>query len=205
MKIIQRPGRLPVIRTRRLVLRDITLADITPEYVAWLNDPEVNRYLEVRFQPQTRASVEEYVLARLADIHGSAHFGVYDQDGARLVGTGTLPCIRRDHGSAEVSFVIGHADARGKGYATETVHALCWYAFRLDGLAKLWGGYYDGHAGSHKVFAKNGFRIEGRIIKELVDWRGERVDHVLEGLLAEDFVPDERLLGPLPPEMVLEA
>jgi RimJ/RimL family protein N-acetyltransferase len=204
MRIIQRAGRLPVLQTKRLVLRDITPADITPAYVAWLNNPEVNRYLEVRFQAQTPESVRDYVLARLADIRGSAHFGVYDQEGTRLVGTATLPVIRRAHGSAEVSFVIGHPEAGGRGYATEAVHALCWYAFRMDGLAKLWGGYYDGHEGSHKVFAKNGFRIEGRIVKELVDWRGERVDHVIEGLLAEDYAPDERLLGALPPEMVRE-
>jgi len=35
----------------QVTLRPVTLADVTPAYVAWLNDPEVNRYLETRFSP----------------------------------------------------------------------------------------------------------------------------------------------------------
>jgi RimJ/RimL family protein N-acetyltransferase len=201
MEITLRDPRLPVIRTKRLVLRDIEPKDISEEYVAWLNNPEITKFLEIRFVNQTRERVEEFVRAKLADTTSSKHFGVYDNEGARLVGTVTLPVIRAHHLSAELSFVIGHPEARGKGYATEGIHGVVYYAFRHAGLKKLWAGYYDGHIGSAKALAKNGFREEGRLVGELVNYEGKRVDHVLVGLLAEAFVPDEELLGNLPPKV----
>lgn len=199
MHVVTRPGRLPRLETRRLVLRDIALADVSPAYVAWLNDPETTKYLEIRFVPQTPERVREYVAARLADIESAKHFGIYDEGGTRLAGTVTLPRIDRRHGFAELSFVIGHPGARGRGYATEAVHAVCWYMFFVEGLAKIYGGFYDGHEGSARVFRNNGFAEEGRLRGKLVAYDGRRVDHVLMGILRDDFRPDPALLGGLPP------
>jgi RimJ/RimL family protein N-acetyltransferase len=195
MEIILRDPALPIIATSRLILRDIQVKDISADYIAWLNNPEVNKFLEVRFVEQTRQRVEDFIRAKLQDTKSSMHFGVYDSEGKRLIGTVTLPTIKWRHLSSDLSFVIGHPDAQGKGYATEAVHGVVYYAFKHAGLKKLWAGYYDGHEGSAKVLAKNGFKEEGRLIKELIDYEGKRVDHVLVGLLAEDFVPDEKLLG----------
>lgn len=201
MEIILREPALPIIRTSRLVIRDIEIKDISPEYVAWLNNPEVNKYLEIRFAEQTPHAVEDFIKSKLRNTRSSKHFGVYDNGGKRLVGTVTLPSIKWNHLSADLSFVIGHPGAKGKGYATEAVHGVVYYCFRHCGLVKLWAGYYDGHTGSAKVLSKNGFCEEGRLKNELVDFNGRRVDHVLVGLLAEDFIPDEKLLGKLPPEI----
>lgn len=198
MEITHRDPKLPIIRTRRLVIRDIEVKDISHEYVAWLNNHEVNKYLEIRFVEQTRQRVEDYIRAKLKDTRSSKHFGVYDHEGSRLVGTVTLPTIKCNHFSSDISFVIGHPDAQGKGYATEAVHGVIYYCFKHSGIVKLLAGYYDGHTGSAKVLAKNGFREEGRLVKELIDYRGKRVDHVLVGLMAEDFVPEEKLLGGIP-------
>ncbi|HPN84399.1 MAG TPA: GNAT family N-acetyltransferase [Victivallales bacterium] len=195
MNIIIRDPKLPIIKTKRLTIRDIEVSDISDEYIAWLNNPEVNKFLEVRFSQQNRQTVENYIRSKLSDTKASKHFGVYDKGGKRLVGTVTLPSIKWKHLSSDISFVIGHPEAQGKGYATEAVHGVIYYCFKCCGLVKLWAGYYDGHEGSAKVLRKNGFREEGRIVKELIDFRGVRVDHVLVGLLAEDFIPDKSLLG----------
>lgn len=204
MEIIFRDSRLPIIRTRRLVLRDIEIRDITPEYMRWLNDPEVTKYLEIRFVPQTKKKVREYVQSALDDTRNKMHFGVYDKGGARLVGTVTLPHIDWNHYSADISFVIGHPDASKKGYATEAVHGVIYYVFRECNIVKLWGGYYQGHKSSANVFRNNGFRIEGHLKKKLINYKNQRVDHIIEGSLAEDFEPREKLLGALPPKKTYE-
>lgn len=177
----------PTIRTGRLILRPLKEEDVTEAYVDWLNDPEVTRFLEVRFSPQTRDTVAAFVRRSVDPASRTLHLGVFDQDGARLVGTVTFHNIDLHHLSASISFVIGHPDARGKGYGSEAVHAAARYMFSEKRIVKLWGGYYDGHKASEKVFLKNGFRVEGRLRGKLVDFRGERVDHVLVGLLAGDF------------------
>jgi RimJ/RimL family protein N-acetyltransferase len=199
VEIVLREDRLPILRTRRLTLRDVTRKDVSPEYIKWLNDPVVTRHLEIRFAEQTPERVRAYVDGKLADTVNTKHFGVYEGGGERLVGTVTFPCVNHRHSFADVSFVIGHPDARGKGYATEAVHGAICYMFRECGIVKIWGGYYEGHSASARVFEKNGFRVEGRLKRKLVDYRNERVDQILVGLLAEDFRPREDLLGALPP------
>jgi len=200
MEIIKRDMRLPIIKTKRLILRDITLEDISDDYISWLNNPDINKYLEIRFTPQTIGKVREYVKGKLNNTINTKHFGIYDQDGNRLLGTVTLPHINAYHSYADISFVIGHRNAQGKGYATEAVHGVTYYMFKECGLAKLWAGYYEDHEASAKVLKKNGFRVEGKLRKQYINHEGKRVDHVLVGLLAEEFKVDERLIGPLPLE-----
>jgi len=204
MEIIFRGSRLPIIKTKRLILRDIEIRDITPEYIKWLNDPEVTKFLEIRFVPQTKEKVREYIQSALEDTKNKMHFGVYDKGGERLVGTVTLPHIDWNHYFADISFVIGHPEASKKGYATEAVHGVIYYVFRECNIVKLWGGYYQGHVQSESVFRKNGFQIEGRLYKKLINYDNQRVDHIIEGLLAEDFEPSEKLLGALSPKKTYE-
>jgi len=42
------------IETERLVLRSLELEDISKDYVDWLNDPAVNKYLSCATAHQTR-------------------------------------------------------------------------------------------------------------------------------------------------------
>lgn len=202
MEIISRGTRLPIIKTNRLVLRDIQVEDISPEYVSWLNNPETNRHLEIRFTPQDYESVKGYVESKLRDTSNTKHFGVYDREGQRLVGSVTLPHIDWRHSFADISFVIGYPGVQGNGYAAEAVHGVAYYMFRECGLVKLWGGFYDGHTASEKVFLKNGFKMEGRVRKKYLNHKNLRVDWVLMGILADEFVEKEALLGKLPPARV---
>ena len=182
------------------MLRDIEVRDITAEYIEWLNDPEVTKYLEIRFVPQTKEKIIEYVQSALDDTLSKMHFGIYDKGGTRLLGTVTLHHIDWNHYSADISFVIGHRDASNMGYATEAVHGVIYYAFRECNIIRLGGGYYQGHERGANVFRNNGFRIEGHLKKKLIDHKKQRVDHIIEGLLAADFEPKEKLLGTLPPK-----
>src|SRR5215218_2077308 len=49
-------------------LRLVVLADCTPRYLAWLEDTEVNRYLETRWSVQSLDSIRTYVSAQLAAV-----------------------------------------------------------------------------------------------------------------------------------------
>ncbi len=189
---------LPTIRTRRLVLRALGTEHITPEYEHWLNDPAVNQFLEIRFERQTRAKMEIFLREKAQHIDTSKHFGVFDEDGQRLVGTVSSPTVNLHHLSADVSFVIGHSEASGKHYATEAVHALVYYLIYECQIQHLHAGYYEGHVASARVLTSNGFRIEGQMRSHYVS-DGMRLNRVLVGLLASEFTPNEKWLGPLSP------
>ena len=199
MEIISRGTRLPILKTRRLVLRDIRIEDISREYVEWLNNPEINRFLEIRFTPQDYETVKAYVEEKLHDTRTTKHFGVYDLKGQRLIGTVTLPHIDWNHSCGDISFVVGHLGVQGQGYATEAVHGVAYYMFRECGLVKLWGGFYGGNGASERVFLKNGFHREGRVRGKYLNHENVRVDWVLMGVLANEFVEKGEWLGKLPP------
>lgn len=45
----------------RFALRPLDETGVTDRYVAWLNDPDVNRFVEARFTPQAHDSVRAFV------------------------------------------------------------------------------------------------------------------------------------------------
>ncbi len=77
-------------------------------------------------------------------------------------------------------------DHWGQGYATEALSLLCAYAFEALGLHRLGGTALATNRGSRRVLERNGFAEEGRM-REHALHRGERVDVVTYGLLAEEW------------------
>lgn len=178
---------LPILKTSRLILKEIQVEDITKEYIDWLNCPKINQNLEIRFQHQTLESVTEFIRNKLNDTLSSQHFGIFVKSNNVLVGNVTLNNINNIHKFADISFVIGHPIAQGKGFATEAVHAVTHYAFQNNYLYKLWAGYYDGHTASANVLRKNGYQLEGRIKEKFIDIHGNRVDHIIVGITAKEY------------------
>ena len=177
----------PIINTNRLVLRRLLLNDITEDYIQWLNNPEVNQFLEIRHQTHTRADCEAYIKMRYDSPHLGLHFGVFDEHNTRFVGTVTFNNLNNAYKTADISFVIGHPRAQRKGYATEAIEAACRFAFTSQGIFKITGGPYASNIGSLRVFQKNGFHIEGVRRAQCINAQGQREDGILHGLLADEF------------------
>ena len=49
------------IESKRLQLRELNVADVTESYVSWLNNPEINQYLESRFFKHEFKDVKRFV------------------------------------------------------------------------------------------------------------------------------------------------
>lgn len=49
------------IETENLILRNMHLNDVSQEYVNWLNNPEINKYLSCAVKYQTMKSCLDYV------------------------------------------------------------------------------------------------------------------------------------------------
>lgn len=178
-----------VIRSARLILRPMTVEDITPAYLAWLNDPVVTKGLEIRHQEQTYNTACAYIEAHLKDTANSRYWGIFEAQRMLHVGTVNLNDIHLLYKRADISFVIGHPETQGKGFATEAVHAVCNYAFSIMGLHRLTGGHYESNTGSMRVFQKNNFTLEGRRRQHIINVDGEREDSLIYGLLASEFQP----------------
>lgn len=156
---------------------------VSDAYVDWLGEPEVNRYLEVRFREQTRASVEAFVAAILAS-ERDVLFGITDVALGRHVGNIKLGPIDRHHGLGEIGIMIGDRAAWGKGIGTAAIRRIVDIARDELGLRKLSAGCYATNAGSRKAFEKAGFTVEAvRPAHALLD--GVPEDQVLLGLILD--------------------
>ena len=50
-----------VIEGRTIVLMPITGNEVNEKYLSWLNDPELNQFLEIRYRRQTIADIYDYI------------------------------------------------------------------------------------------------------------------------------------------------
>ena len=133
---------------------------VTQSYVDWLNDPEINRFLESRFVVQDIAGVREFVSAQLADPK-VLFLGIRSLILGRHVGNIKLGPIDRQHGLGEIGVMIGDRGSWGQGIGAEAIRVMAQIAQHELGLRKLTAGCYGANAGSTRAFLKAGFDIEG--------------------------------------------
>lgn len=114
-------------------------------------------------------------------------FSIVELDGGALVGTATLWGIDNHARSAHIGLGL-MPSARGKGYGTDVVAALCHYGFVVRGLHRLQIETLADNAPMLRAAERNGFVREG-VLRSSAWVLGEFLDEVLLGLLAEEWKP----------------
>jgi ribosomal-protein-alanine N-acetyltransferase len=169
----------------RIYLRPLTEDDVGEIYVAWLNDPLVNRFLETRHRKQDMAAVAEFVRAVNAR-PGEHLFAICLKESGKHIGNIKVGPVKPNHALADVSLFIGDRDCWGKGYATEAIRAISRHAIRELGIAKLNATAYSLNQGSIRAFLKVGYRHEGTRRKHYM-LNGEPADLTELGMCADEF------------------
>jgi len=168
-----------------IALKPFREEDATDRYVGWLNDPMVNRYLDVRFTPQTRVTGLAFVRSFQSEVE-KYMWGIWPDGEDHPVGTATLYHINRTHGGAELGLLIGEKDLWGGRTASVVIGLIARHAFGPLGLRRLTGGTYAPHHAMNFLYRKLGFRLEGRLVK--AHRLGEEyVDGYRWAILAEEW------------------
>lgn len=160
-----------VIESDSVSVRPLKVTDITNEYIDGLNDPEVNKYLVVCQNRQTRGSVTRYVQADW-DNPLSILFGIFIKDNKHpFVGTIRVHNIDLYHFSAIVGVCLFAKRAWKKGYACNALHLVKKYLFEDIQLhyleARIWAENMNSiHCFLHAGFVEQ-YRITNRF--RLVD------------------------------------
>ena len=169
------------IEGRCIYLREVRLSDVSDRYCRWLNDPEVNQYLETRHAKQSLKSIKRYVESKI-EKKDEIFLAICLKADGKHIGNIKLGPINPFHRFADVSLFIGEKDCWGMGIATEAISLLAKFAFDELHLNKLAAGCYAGNIGSARAFENAGFRREGL---EKSKWfsGGRYVDGILLGLV----------------------
>ena len=169
----------------QVYLRSLQEPDIGDEYLSWLNDPEVTRYLETGNSTATLASLRDY-LKRFEGSSADLIFAIVDRGTDTHIGNVTLNHISPVHLTTATGLLIGRKEFWGKGIAFEAWSLVIEYAFQSLGMRKVVAGVVAEHAPSVKTLKKLGFQVEGTFRKEvLVD--GEFRDKLSLGMFREEF------------------
>ena len=147
---------MTILKGQSITLRPITSSDVNETYVRWLNDPEVNRYMETRHHEQTNATIRKYIFM----LKDTEHLFAIECDG-KHIGNIKVGPIKPNHSLADVSLFIGEKDYWGKGLATDAIRTISKFAFEQLGLKKLGATAYIHNWKSVTAFERAGFVIEG--------------------------------------------
>lgn len=164
----------------KIFLRTLNSWDATSQYLSWLFDPDVIRYLEIRFSsPRTVEDLARYINSA-NDSDDNLMLGMFLRTNSRHIGNIKLGPINRYHSTSDIGLIIGEHVEWGKGHASAAIEMLSDYAFTKLGLAKLTAGCYEKNEGSRRAFLNSGFVEEGcRIAQYLVE--GKRRDGIMLG------------------------
>ncbi len=177
--------RRPFLVGERLYLRLIEESDINEDYLGWLNDYEVTRYLETGKFPSTQETIRSYV-TNFRRSTTDLIFAIVDRETDQHIGNVTLNRINSIHRTADTGLMIGRREFWGKGYAFEAWSVLIEYAFQRLDLRKIIAGAVADNVASVVTLEKLGFTIEGRFRQEYF-MEGEYRDGIRLGLFREEF------------------
>jgi [ribosomal protein S5]-alanine N-acetyltransferase len=173
----------PLLRTKRLILRPLTLAD-APSLLEARSDPDVMRYWD--WPPQkTSAEVAQVVADHraLGDEGRVLWWAVLQSPSGPIIGECDLSDIDRHHRRAELGFLFRRI-SWGKGYAREATEAIVNYAFGPLGMERLYARIHAGNERARRLLERLGFSYEGMLRSHV--WReGARIDCQMFGQLRE--------------------
>ena len=171
-----------MLKGKNILLRKLSVDDISIDYLNWMNDYEVVKYTESRHTVHTMESLKDFVIH--VNNENNYCFAIIDKQSGKHIGNIKVGNIHPIYKYADVGLIIGDKNFWGKGIATEALQICVEFAFKQLKLHRLFAGMYDLNIGSIKAFEKAGFLREG-CEKEKCLFEGKRIDCYLYGIVNE--------------------
>jgi RimJ/RimL family protein N-acetyltransferase len=156
------------MQTERLIIRPFTLDD-AEAYLPLVSDPDVIRYTGE--EPQTSVEAARGILAArpLRDyaLHGFGRMACIEKRSGRLIGFSGLKFLEE---LQEVDIGYRFLPAYwGKGYATESAHAIMRHGTEERGISRIIGLVQPENAASANVLLKLGLGFERHVCLSGID------------------------------------
>lgn len=166
--------------TNKVGLREVDFGDINATYCSWLNDSDVNKYMQARYSVWNIDKMKKYIESMLENEY---LFAICCLKTSKHVGNVKLGPVDWINRKAEISILVGDKKFWGKGYGTDAVKLISEYALKVLSLNKVTAGCYINNQGSANIFLKNGFSQEGLLKREVV-FEGKYTDVMIFGKLS---------------------
>lgn len=169
----------------KVYLRPLGNADISEQYLRWLNDEQINRYSERRGKNYTLKDLHNYIDEANTSFN-LLQLGIFISQDSSHVGNISLRITNIGARVAEVATLIGETDYWGRGIIVDAAKTLIHFAFQKIKLRKITLGNYSLNRASTFKSKQLGATLEGRF-RESALINGEYVDTLEFGLFPDNF------------------
>jgi spore coat polysaccharide biosynthesis protein SpsF len=152
----------PFLVGERIYLRKVVPEDATQQYLRWINDSRVTRYLESGRRPTSLDELHTFITSTQSQPN-LIFLAIIDSQTDKHIGNIKLDKINSIHQVAELGIMIGEPDYWGKGYGSEAIQLVIDYAFRTLNLRKITLGVLSGNRNAYKCYVKLGFEREATV------------------------------------------
>ena len=175
----------PVIKTSRLVLRELTIEDAAVLHTYW-SDPEVLEYLSLEPFANIQESMDMIdILKKLYGDNQGARWVITAKDSGKVLGTCGFHNLKSEHCRIEIGYELGKEYWR-QGIMTEALQAIIRYGFATMKYNRIEAFVNFGNIKSQKILEKNGFKLDG-LLREYEFNRGKFVDQYCYSLLKSEY------------------
>ncbi len=179
-----------MIYGERIRLRAIEREDI-PQYVEWLNDPEVTAGLLIMLPMSTWEETRWFEnLANRAPETRPFAIDAQTPEGWKHIGGTGFDQIEWANSNAEFGIFIGEKSFWNQGYGTEATHLMLQHAFETLNLHRVFLRVYETNPRAIRTYEKVGFAKEG-VLRQALYRSGDYVDVWLMGILRPEWNPTE--------------
>ena len=149
---------------KKIVLKQLEPKDVSMVYVKWLNDPEVNKFLEIRhITPILKQDVIKFV--EMCNERKRYHWGImYDK---KHVGNISCSIVNKIYKYVNISNLIGEKKYWNSDICKLSLNAAMNYLFCSSLYNRIEAGTYSIHLSGITLLTNLGFKKENIISKDL--------------------------------------
>lgn len=174
----------PILKNKRIVLKSKKVSE-AGQYLTWLKDPLVGKYLSADYTKLTLKKEKEY-LRKIRKDKNNLTWSIYTKKGIHIGTVGFDKLDLKQSKKALLGIVIGNKDYWGQGYCQEAIKTVLAFGFNKLKLNRVELSVFIGNAGALKCYIKSGFKKEG-LKKKSVFRNGKYLDEIIMGILKSDY------------------
>lgn len=177
-----------VIQGRMIEMKPFSEDELNERYLSWLNNPEINRFLEVRHRKQSIDDVIHYI-NDLRSKPGCELFAIFTKKEHIHIGNLSLTEYNpNNQGTAVYGLMIGDLRAQMLGLGGEASALIVEYLFRDPNIRRIHEGVIADNHRAYKTLEFLGFQREGVLRKHAVLPSGKISDVYIYGMLREEWI-----------------
>lgn len=145
------------IESQRLYYKRLGAEHISDDYVKWLNDPEINAFLEVG-NNNNLETLKAYIEHQYKN---EIYFwAIHLKESKKHIGNIKIDPIDLKLNSGEYGIMIGDKTSWGKGLAKEATLRILEYCFEILKLSRITLGVVEDNKNAVRLYKNIGFKIE---------------------------------------------